>query len=95
MTTIKLWIRAGDSDNYNSFDDLEDGADYLSDVGATHPLEFCNEYGVTGTEYRGQNYISLFWGDADAQPIRSLTSNQHLHINELLARKAERSQRQS
>jgi hypothetical protein len=84
MTTTTLWVRAGDGDNYNPFDGLQEVADYLADMGATGPLEWCNNYGVTSPEFRGNNYISLFWGDADAQPTRSLTTSEHDEINRLL-----------
>ncbi len=81
----KIWVRAGDSDNYNEFDGLQEVTDYLGEMGATGPLEWCNEYGVTGPEFRGDNYISLFWGDNDAQPIRSLTTDEHNEVNRLLS----------
>lgn len=84
MPNTKLWVRAGDADNYNAFDGFQEVADYLAEMGATFPLEWFNEYGVTSPEYRGQNYISLFWGDDDAQPIRPLTVAEHNEVNRLL-----------
>ena len=82
---MKLWVRAGDCDNYNDFDDLQEVAEYLSEMGATSPLNRCNEYGVTSPEFRGKNYISLFWGDDDAQPTRSMTADEHNEVNRLLS----------
>jgi hypothetical protein len=84
MPSTTLWVRAGDSDNYNAFDGFQEVADYLAEMGATDRLERCNEYGVTSPEYRGNNYISLFWGDDDAQPSRPLTIGEHDEINRLL-----------
>ena len=84
MPNTKLWVRAGDADNYNDFDGFQEVADYLAEMGATPPLEWSNQYGVTSPEFRGNNYISLYWGDADAQPIRSLTTAEHDDINRLL-----------
>ncbi len=81
---MKIWVRAGDGDNYNDFDGVHEVADYLAEMSATDPLERCNEYGVTSPEYQGNNYISLFWGDDDAQPIRSLTIEEHTEVNRLL-----------
>jgi hypothetical protein len=81
---MKIWVRAGDGDNYNGFDGIHETADYLAEMGATDPLERCNEYGVTSPEFRGNNYISLFWGDDDAQPIRSLTTDERTEVNRLL-----------
>lgn len=39
---------------------------------------------MTSPEYRGNNYISLFWGDDDAQPTGSLNHDEHSEINRLL-----------
>jgi len=75
---------AGDGDNYNAFDGFQEVAEYLSEMGAPGLLIACNEYGVTSPEFRGQNYISLFWGDDDAQPMRSLTTDEQNEINRLL-----------
>lgn len=84
MQIPKLWVRAGDADNYNDFDGFQQVADYLAEMGATAPLGWCNKYGVTSPEYRGNNYISLFWGDDDAQPTGSLHPDEHSEINSLL-----------
>jgi hypothetical protein len=84
MPNAKLWVRVGDADRYNCIDSLQEVADYLAVMGATDPLEWCNEYGVTSPEYRGQNYISLFWGDDNAQPTRQLTLDEHTEVNRLL-----------
>jgi hypothetical protein len=81
---MTLWVRAGDGDNYNGFDGVNEVADYLAEMGATGPLERCNKYGVACREYRGNNYVSLYWGDAAAQPIRPLTVAEHKEVKRLL-----------
>jgi hypothetical protein len=81
---MTLWVRAGDGDNYNGFDGVQEVADYLAEMGATGPLDWCNKYGVTSPEYQGNNYISLFWGDDAAQPLRPLTVGEHNEINRQL-----------
>ena len=80
-----LWVRAGDSDNYNDFDGLQEVAAYLAEMGATGPLEWANDLGVSSPEFRGNNHISLFWGDDTAQPLRSLTTDEHEEVNRLLS----------
>ena len=84
MPNVTLWVRAGDGDNYNGFDGFQEVADYLGEMGATDSLERCNRYGVTSPEYRGNNYISLFWGGDNAQPVRRVTIDEHIEVNRLL-----------
>jgi len=84
MTSTTLWVRAGDADSYNAFDGFQEVADYLVEMGATDCLERCNKYGVTSPGYRGNNYISLFWGNDDAQPSRPLTTAEQNEVNGLL-----------
>lgn len=64
----KLLVRCGDADNYNEFDDFDDVAEYMTQMGVTHPLHQYIAYGVTSSEFHGNNYISLYWGDKCAQP---------------------------
>lgn len=80
---MRLWVRAGDGDNYNPFDGLHEVADYLAEMGATD-LEQSFWYGFISPEYRGHNYLSLFWGDDNAQPIRQLTIHEQKETNRLL-----------
>ena len=48
-------------------------------------LEWANDLGVSSPEFRGKNYISVYWGDDDAQPIRPLTPDEHNEVNRLLS----------
>ena len=76
-----LWIRLGDGDTYENFgDDFSAGADCLRESGASL-LQPCNNYGVTCPGYEGLNYISLYWGDKQANPIRPLTTKELQVIN--------------
>jgi hypothetical protein len=81
----KLWVRVGDSDNYNDFDGLQEVAAYLAEMGATGPLEWANDLGVSSPEFRGRNYISVYWGDDFAQPTCPLTPDEHEEVNRLLS----------
>jgi hypothetical protein len=79
---MSLWIRCGDADNYNDFGiDFAAAADYLDMLGVTGSLVRCNKYGVTASGFAGHNYISLFWGDNEAQPGREVTNAELADLN--------------
>jgi len=70
----------GDTDDYHDFDSMfeagsELGAYYDSTGGLTKMPAVAKhgDYGVSVEPFTGYNYISLFWGDADAQPEKALT----------------------
>lgn len=77
----KLWVRNGDADNYNDFDDLDGVAEYLQ---GSSPLQRINEYGFVTKERRGNDYISFFWGDDEAQPTKIVSNKDVIKLNKLL-----------
>lgn len=81
--TGRWWIRAGDADDYHDFDDLAEVAYTLAEYGVEQ-VEALHRYGVACDQFRGHNYISLFWGDDDAQPSRDLTPADVEELNEYL-----------
>lgn len=84
---MTLWIRAGDGDNYNAHDDVGSTADYLASMGTVAGLKRCNEYGLTGPGFGGQNYISAYWGhptDAGEPAEWGLTDDEITQINKAL-----------
>lgn len=78
-----IWVRLGDADNYNRFDDLADAAEYMALVGVKH-VRRCQKYGVTANGFTGLNYISLFFGDDEAQPTRDLSGKDVREVNDCL-----------
>lgn len=82
LETIRqfVWVRLGDGDNYNRFDDLAEAAEYMALFGVTHVYR-CRKYGVEAKGLTGLNYISLFFGDAQAQPTADLTRSEITTIN--------------
>lgn len=83
-TTMQLvWVRLGDADTYNRFDDLAEAADYMALFGVKHVWR-CQRFGVEAKGLTGQNYISLYFGDEEAQPIGDLSSNDVRLVNECL-----------
>ncbi len=82
MKTGYVWIRIGDNDDYKKFDSPFDAGDRVGNAVNVEPqdgeeidrLSFHGggSGGVSVGGFRGDNYISLFWGDNDAQLIRPL-----------------------
>ncbi len=79
----KVWMRMGDNAEYEPHDSMfEAGSELGGYLDATSELNKMtkvpavskvNEYGVSVEPFTGYNYISLFWGDDDAQPVKKLT----------------------
>jgi len=89
---MQLWLRIGDSDDYESFDqDLDALADTLREARVVGPLVrkgdvAGNEYHFTAAnyQYQGQNYISLYWGDPRGTPEAALDDQELAQINTAL-----------
>jgi hypothetical protein len=86
----KLWVRLGDQGDYEAYelpdsDGLEHVAALFAELGVG-PLRRIDKYSVTDDrDYAGLNYISVFIGDADAQPLRGLTRREFEELRELTA----------
>ncbi len=65
-----LWVRCGDSDSYNKFDDLNEAAEYLKEAGVTDKLHQCMG-GMTAPGFTSANYISIYWGEDPKEPTMS------------------------
>lgn len=75
-----IWVRLGDADSYNRFDDVADAAEYMALFGVEH-VHRCQQYGVAAKGFDGLNYISLFYGDDEAQPTGELSNKDIRSIN--------------
>lgn len=82
-TTPFIWIRLGDADTYNRFNDLADAAEYMALFAVKH-VWHCHKFGVEAEGLTGQNYISLFFGDAEAEPTRDLSGKDVRFLNNCL-----------
>ena len=76
----KVWMRMGDNAEYEPHDSMFDAGSELggyfdSTSGLTKMPAVSKHgyYGVSVDPFTGDNYISLFWGDDDAQPVKKLT----------------------
>ena len=83
----RLWMRVGDCGAYENFgDDLAGLIDFLNELQAGEVTGWRNDIGL-GCEtinYHGYDFISLYWGDADANPIRELDEEERLVVEERL-----------
>jgi len=84
----RLWVRVGDSGEYENYgDDLAALIDYLNDLSAGEVTGWVDGgmgIGVETVNYHGYDFISLYWGDADANPIRHLNEEERQVVAERL-----------
>jgi hypothetical protein len=73
----QLWIRVGDGGDYESFDDIASAVEYLNElrVGMVEAWIHAGT-GFTTPNYWGNDYISCFWGDDNAQFISGILPNE-------------------
>ena len=79
MTAERVWIRLGDLAEYEAFDTPYDAGFEVRQrlPERVLPSYFYRAAGVSiPPNFIGNNYISLFWGDKDAQWIRDLSEEE-------------------
>ena len=85
MTDLKVWMRAGDQDDYHPFDSPEEAAQDLENLLAfgPRPTTVNRYYGpalvgieIDETGLQGDNGVSLYWGDDDAQLFAPLSDSE-------------------
>jgi len=80
-----LWIRYGDMGDYHKIDwfscELDQHLD-PTDVGTFVAWE---RAGVITSCFEGRNYISLFWGDKNANWIRDLNDKEKAEVQHMLS----------
>lgn len=80
-----LWMRAGDSGEYENFgSDLSAVVSALSDLQITE-IDHWISGGFHGDNgFRGKNYVSLFWGDSDANFSSNLDNSDKKQLEKML-----------
>ena len=72
----QLWVRVGDAGEYESFgNDLDALLDYLNDLSVgqvDHWIDSGPGVGFATPNYHGYDFISCYWGDANANLVRPL-----------------------
>lgn len=82
MTDLKCWIRIGDNAEYEGYDTPHE-AGYqvgftLAGIRGDTPKPRYSNLGMELDGFTGNNCISLFWGDADAQDSIELNASDKL-----------------
>jgi len=67
MQDLYVWVRIGDNGDYEKFNSIEDAAEHIVESTQQNEIRWRN-MGIEMPNYEGDNYISLYWGDDDAQP---------------------------
>lgn len=77
-----VWMRLGDLGSYERYDTPSDAGyavgEYFSGMGEVPiSIKHTTKYGIEiDPWFISYNYISLYWGDSDAQPIRELNHSE-------------------
>ncbi len=78
---MPLFVRFGDAGDCEPFEGIDEFLEALSVNGIRTPLEPHNPLGVRTADYRGNNYISLYFGADVETPIRGLTEEELAFVN--------------
>ena len=71
-----IWVRMGDCDEYESFDDLESLAKSFEERDLKASELELHGSALMAPGYEGLNFISIFWGNDDAQWCRNLSEKE-------------------
>jgi hypothetical protein len=83
----RLWVRVGDAGEYEPFDDLDVALCYLNELNAGNVTAWIDGGPGIGFEtpnFHGYDFISCFWGDADANLIRQLNAMERAAVESSL-----------
>lgn len=85
-----LWMRLGDFSEYEEFgNDLDAVADTLIEAGVSRGRDIVRSSYPGGVEmpgFQGRNYISLYWGDDDANMVKRLNDTELYRIRRAIDR---------
>ena len=82
---LLVWVRVGDMGQYESFDSLDDALDYLNELKAGEVTGWVDGgmgVGIETVNYHGYDFISLFWGDDDANLTAHLDADERMEVEE-------------
>ena len=79
----QIWVRMGDNDDYAPFDSITDVVELLGEMHASGPIRW-RDLGFELPGFEGQNYISCYHGDYDAQYPVELSKEEKRVLEEAL-----------
>ena len=82
--SIKIYTRIGDAGDYIEAETIPHLITIFQENNVEGPLQHNSEYGVENAEYKGNNYISLYWGIDEETPTKSLKDEELAYINRIL-----------
>jgi len=87
----KIWIRIGDQDDYHEFDNVLEASEELAEIVGHKSLKAERYHGLAlrgvclkDVGLVGNNGVSFFWGDEDAEFIREISNDELGVLNSTL-----------
>ena len=78
-----IWLRVGDSGEWESFDHLLDAIDYMNELNVGQVQVWINT-GVETVNYWGRDHISLYHGDAERNLVSNLLPDERVLVGDKL-----------
>ena len=82
-TATMIWVRVGDSGEYESFDDLQEVVDYLNELHVGR-VDHWRSAGIETNNYWGHDYISLYHGNPDGNLTSDLLPDERAFVEDSL-----------
>jgi hypothetical protein len=79
-----LWMRLGDAGEYDDFGQDFDAAALAAYVHGIRHVRYWQEHGFQTRHFTGGNYVSLYWGDDNAQMVCRLSLAERANFNRAL-----------
>lgn len=78
---LLIWIRQGDIGEYESADSIADLDFAERKLGK---FKAWQRFGFSTDTHEGRDYVSLYWGDKEAEPVRYLTREEKIEVERLV-----------
>lgn len=75
----KLWLRIGDQGDYQPVDGIDEAVEFLREMDAGSVIGWVDGgrgIGLETERYYGGEFVSLFWGDSEANLVEVLSDDE-------------------